>query len=323
MGRAGMYSRVVWSVLVVATLGLLLMRSTRPSEAADSRQDPKQGTAPPAPEDAWGAATKRVAENPVYHGKRLATQDSLVPLGADPSSGLEEFLHLPSNDGTGLPRRDDKKALSCSEQTGLVFVLLPPRNDTLLLLSKFEMNQTQWRRLAPQHDNPSKNPPQEAHRLGGEKIALTNPVENMDIDDAAALLKQFRLRLPTEMEWEYACRAGSTTTWATGDTPQTLRGYANIYDRTAASRLEDRWTHGSMNPPADFEDGCVMHTSVFSFLPNAFGLHQMHGNVAEWCQGGVARGGAFDMGPALCTVTSRWDRGADDNVGVRPARDVQ
>jgi formylglycine-generating enzyme required for sulfatase activity len=83
-------------------------------------------------------------------------------------------------------------------------------------------------------------------------------------------------RLPTEAEWEYACRSGTTTRFSTGDALESLDGYANVADRSAARRFPD-W------PVAGFDDGYVFTAPVGTFRASAFGLHDMHGNVWEWC----------------------------------------
>ena len=83
-------------------------------------------------------------------------------------------------------------------------------------------------------------------------------------------------RLPTEAEWEYACRAGTTTRYCVGDDPEGLAEVGNVADATAREKFPDwRAIHG--------RDGYVFTAPVGRFRPNAFGLYDMHGNVWEWC----------------------------------------
>lgn len=90
------------------------------------------------------------------------------------------------------------------------------------------------------------------------------PVENVSWNDAVEFCKRLSLhtgkqyRLPSESEWEYACRSGTTTAYSFGD---------------------------SITPgQANFNENVGQTTPVGKYPPNKFGLHDMHGNVWEWCQ---------------------------------------
>lgn len=127
-------------------------------------------------------------------------------------------------------------------------------------------------------------------------------------------------RLLTEAEWEYACRAGSTTIFAVGDTLEPE--HANyLYDE-----------HG-------FKVGPGQRTSSGSYAPNAFGIEDMHGNVCEWVSDAwrpsydaepdpghrVIRGGAWDYMPRLLRSAWRDFAAPDtkrDNLGFRIACDL-
>ncbi|MEN9423371.1 MAG: hypothetical protein RL122_754 [Pseudomonadota bacterium] len=108
------------------------------------------------------------------------------------------------------------------------------------------------------------------------KDNVNNPVEQVSWDDAQKFLQTLNstvsgsnARLPTEAEWEYACRAGTNTPFSFGD---------NI--------TSEQVNYDGNYPYANGKKGLYRQKTVpvKSLPPNAWGLHEMHGNVWEWCQ---------------------------------------
>ncbi|MGD9834488.1 MAG: formylglycine-generating enzyme family protein [Piscinibacter sp.] len=110
-----------------------------------------------------------------------------------------------------------------------------------------------------------------------------HPVVNVTWNDAQALAawlsrtEKRRYRLPTEAEWEYACRAGTRSHYHGGDDPASLARVANVFDADAAGNWP-AWRAFALPT----HDGFAFTAPVGQFAPNAFGLHDMHGNVWEW-----------------------------------------
>jgi hypothetical protein len=110
--------------------------------------------------------------------------------------------------------------------------------------------------------------------------------------------------LPSEDEWEYACRAGTQTSFNSG------RNISNVDTDSALDQLANynRAAGGSPRP-------------VGAYQPNAWGLYDMHGNVSEWCQNRFLRGGSWQSKAANCRVTWRTQISSDaspsNQVGFR------
>ncbi len=83
------------------------------------------------------------------------------------------------------------------------------------------------------------------------------------------------VRLPTEAEWEYACRAGTSTRFSFGDDEGELYKYGNYCERSNKDKL--------LRKDTAHDDGFDKTAPVGSFKPNPWGLYDMHGNVWEWC----------------------------------------
>jgi len=139
-----------------------------------------------------------------------------------------------------------------------------------------------------------------------------HPVVNVTWNDAQALAQWLSrteghtYRLPTEAEWEYACRAGTRTRYPHGDDPQGLVNVANTFDQAAAPHWP-RWQQHALAG----NDGHAFTAPVGSHAPNAFGLHDMLGNAWEWVSDWhgddyYARSPRKDpQGPAVGTVRVR------------------
>ncbi len=177
-----------------------------------------------------------------------------------------------------------------------------------------------------------------------------HPVINVSWKDAVAFChwlsrkEKKTYRLPTEAEWEYACRAGTTTRYSFGDTQERLAEFANVADAAAKKERPDFYFTIKAN------DGFVFTSPVGHYRPNAFGLFDMHGNVSQWCadvfendyyerspetdppgpfddtgfESRSARGGTWASGAWACRSSIRISKDPDDReswLGFRVARE--
>jgi uncharacterized protein (TIGR02996 family) len=199
------------------------------------------------------------------------------------------------------------------------------------------ITQGQWQSVTG--ENPSTFRPDVGHRGSIDGLAESElehlPVENISWTQTQKYLAQLsrqlgvRLRFPTEAQWEYACRAGTTSPFHFGAT----------LDGTQASCDSSRNGYGTGRVGTYLMRPAV----VGSYLPNPWGLYDMHGNVWEWCQdwyqpdfdglpevdpvrktrtknGRVARGGCWAALPFRCRAAARYrnpTRSQCDIFGLR------
>ncbi|MCB9869873.1 MAG: SUMF1/EgtB/PvdO family nonheme iron enzyme [Planctomycetes bacterium] len=289
----------------------------------------REATTGGAAGDAWRRARVDVQSLPHYSGLRLEAQLGLVPLWRDAASGLWLFAHT----ATGAPPRRDPASgrAVITPATGIVLALLPggdarlgsravspiaPRGAPYVdegrranegplhrvrlrpfFVSCFEVTQAQWKRLRMT----------DRSRTRG----ALHPVEYASHDDASEFCRRADLELPTEAQWEYACRAGSTNVYWFGDDAADLARHDNVSSAELPA------------PTESWRDGFAFTAPVGSYLPNRFGLFDLHGNVREWCRDGLGSYGATageGDGVRDSTADERALRGGS---WVRPAREAR
>lgn len=265
----------------------------------------------------------------------------------DRVSGIELVL-IPPGTYTRGAHPEDRLALPREKPGHRV------RIQRAFYLGRFEVTTAQYRRFKP----PFKTPKVPWWRGGPAIWDTRRPIEKLVLNgpklpiiyvswiEATTFCKAHGMRLPTEAEWEYAARAGTSTPYPWGTDPRLAPTFANGYDPATERALRER---RATFPVADAFRGSA---PVGSFKPNGFGLHDVIGNAVEWCsdwysaetyavlkgkqqvdprgpaagQFRVVRGGSWYGGPSLCRVSARTGSVPDhlvNVVGFRVVRDVE
>ena len=200
-------------------------------------------------------------------------------------------------------------------------------------IGQFEITNEQYALFDPDHD--SRHEIRHAMQFGVQGWPLNRPkqpVARVSWERAVAFCEWFsertgeRFTLPTEAQWEYACRAGAATPFHYGGLEADFSKFANLADM----KLRDAVAHPykkEISPlgkpskyddwiPRDnrFNDGELVSSEVGKFKPNAWGLHDMHGNVWEWTlptarpdsqDRRICRGGSWRDRPKRATASVR------------------
>ena len=250
--------------------------------------------------DARGNITNRRKESAKYFTEDLGNGVTL------------DMVEIPG--GTFIMGSPESEAKRVSNESPQHQVTVPS-----FYMGKYELTQVQYQAIIGR--NPS--------NFKGDN----RPVERVSWNNAVAFCEKLsqktgkNYRLPSEAEWEYACRAGTTTPFCFGEsiTPD-LVNYNGNYTYASAQKGKYR----------------QQTTDVGTFPPNSFGLYDMHGNVWEWCQDGyqdnyinaptdgsaltsssgykLLRGGSWDDDPNNCRSAFRNDYNLDfynHNIGFR------
>ena len=199
-----------------------------------------------------------------------------------------------------------------------------------------EVMNRQFRCFDPLHD--SRDESRHGYQFGRRGYDMNmdrQPAVRLSFDEAQAFCRWLAAKtgkpvaLPSEQQWEWACRAGTTTPFFFGGPDADYSPYANLGDRTlkefaactarnnysAALPLAHPGRYDDWIPRDDrFDDGGLVSTEAGKYKPNAWGLHDMIGNVWEWTSSPftpgdpsemAVRGGSWYDRPFHCTATSR------------------
>jgi len=225
----------------------------------------------------------------------------------DPNTGITFILVAPGEFQMGSPAAEAER--EADENQHLVKIKRG------FYLGETEVTQAQWKKMVPSNPSPS------------SFIGSRLPVESVSWNDCQEFLQAAGngYRLPTEQEWEYACRAATLTPFSHG--------------ATIAATMEN------FNGREIYAGGVVgtqanKTTLVGSLIANPWGFQDMHGNVWEWCsdwygtypesapESGserVLRGGAWNSHPKYCRAANRYMAEPDTRnyiIGFRVAHDL-
>lgn len=189
--------------------------------------------------------------------------------------------------GASEPTKPVNKQVWIEPVTGMEFIWIPGSSSKPRLggfwMGRYEVTQGQWKRImkaSPFHHN----------IITGDEY----PVSNISWNECREFIELLNgggphtFGLPTEAQWTYAARAGTRTIRFWGDDPARACKYANVFDLCTKKKFHYWWQNHNC------DDGYAGPAPVGRFMPNAFGLYDMLGNVWEMCADNYFKGVEFN-----------------------------
>ena len=265
-------------LIAVDTVKESLKRNKKPAAAPPPAKAPFDAKQARAHQEAWAKHLGTTVETTSSVGAKLI----LIPPGEFLMGSTDEQIAAALKAADEInANQQTKDRIQKAESPQHVVIITKP-----FLMSATEVSISQFRKFVEttkyvteaerygfgdsashvQDDKVTDEQKQRNWRRPGSAVADDSPVAQISWNDAVEYCKWLSeqekrtYRLPTEAEWEYACRAGTTTQYSFGDNYAELAKYG-WHDKNAA---------GKSHP-------------VGTLLPNPFGLFDMHGNVQEWC----------------------------------------
>ncbi len=194
-------------------------------------------------------------------------------------------------------------------------------------MGTYEITNAQFRKFDPKHG--SRHESRSGYQFGRRGYDVNAdelPVVRVSLNKAKEFCRWLSrksgkiVRLPSELEWEFACRAGISTPFWYGDFDTDFSPFANFGDKrlkefvactsyqnyTGVRIIENPNPFDDRYPKDErFDDGAFLQTTPGKYKPNPWGLYDMHGNVAEWTDSGAVRGGSWYDRPYRGTSSAR------------------
>jgi formylglycine-generating enzyme required for sulfatase activity len=286
----------------------------------------------PEPETAAARPELKVAgwPMPLEQAKQLQSADGPVTRTVDLGDGLRmEFVRVPAGsfvmgDADGPPDERPPSAV---------------RIDKPFWMAKCEVSNEQYAKFDSSHDSRFEHRSSwwfDEEYTGWKLNKPRQPVVRVSWQEAMAFCRWLSAKLgepatlPTEAQWEWACRAGTDTPLSYGSLDADFSAFANLGDASLRKLADEGWRPKSPDlVPKDsrFNDGMLVTSEVGRYQPNAWGFRDLHGNAAEWTRSTYSpypyrlddgrdavsldgrkavRGGSWRDRPKLCRSASRW-----------------